>query len=357
MSGFSCAESSFSLSRTVFFKVGARQKRAKRVVPVFLPFSGCPMQCVFCAQDKQTGNSAPAPIPAILEEAEAHLAVLPPCAESGSRELAFYGGTFTALPAEDRTACLSFLRRMQDAGLITHARCSTRPDALSPAILAELKQHDITLIELGIQSFNSEALRAARRGYDGELALDACRRILDAGFELGIQFLPGMPGTTPGIFLQDVELALSLSPACLRFYPCLVPDGTVLARWFREGRYQPWTLNDTVRALGHALHLAWKKDIPVIRLAVAPEPIFDAAVLAGPRHPALGALIQAEALLLSARDAAVELGIPPQALLLPHRCQGYIYGDRGALKKQWADIGLTPERLHFMDIDVAELRG
>jgi hypothetical protein len=33
--------------------------------------------------------------------------------------------------------------------------------------------------------------------------------------------------------------------------------------------------------------------VPVIRLSVAPEPAFDSAVLAGPRHPALGALIQA----------------------------------------------------------------
>ncbi|MBR3880530.1 MAG: radical SAM protein [Mailhella sp.] len=357
MSRFSCVASPFSHSRTVFFKVGARQKRAKRVVPVFLPFSGCPMQCVFCAQDKQTGSSAPAPIPAILEDAEARLSVMPSCSESGSRELAFYGGTFTALPAEKRSVCLDFLRRMQDADLITHARCSTRPDALSPAILAELKQYDITLIELGIQSFDSEALRTSRRGYDGELALDACRRIVDAGFELGIQLLPGMPGTSPDIFLQDVETALSLSPSCLRFYPCLVPDGTVLARWFREGRYQPWSLDDTVRTLGDALHRAWKKDVPVIRLAVAPEPLFDAAVLAGPRHPALGALIQAEALLLSAREAVFELGLPPQALLLPQRCQGYIYGDRGALKTRWADLGLGPERLYFMDMDVAELRG
>lgn len=357
MSRFSPIETPFSLSRSVTFKVGERQKRANRIIPVFLPFSGCPMQCVFCAQDRQTGSPAPSPVPTILAKAEALLAALQSCSQSDSRELAFYGGTFTALPTEERTACLSFLHRMQDAGLITHARCSTRPDALSPSVLTALKAHDITLIELGIQSFDSDALATSRRGYDGRLAQEACQRILDAGFELGIQLLPGMPGTTPDIFLKDVELTLGFQPSCLRFYPCLVPDGTVLARWFREGKYQPWSLEETIQTLGQALHLTWEKNVPVIRLAVAPEPLFDAAVLAGPRHPALGALIQAEALLHSTKKAMAELGVPPQRLFLPRRCQGFIYGDRGALKKNWIELGLPPERIYFMDMDAAELRG
>jgi hypothetical protein len=93
----------------------------------------------------------------------------------------------------------------------------------------------------------------------------------------------------------------------------------------------------------------------VIRLSVAPEPAFDAAVLAGPRHPALGALIQAEALLLSVQNAAEALDSSPQALLLPRCCQGFMYGERGALKKRWASLGLTPERIFFTEKTQAEL--
>ena len=124
---------------SVKFGTGCRQKRAQSVVPVFLPFSGCPMHCVYCAQDRQTGSAAPSPVAAILAEAEKNLNAMPPCAESGPRELAFYGGTFTALPAEERRACLAMLERTRRAGRITHARCSTRPDALSSAVLDELR--------------------------------------------------------------------------------------------------------------------------------------------------------------------------------------------------------------------------
>ena len=339
--------------RSVRFPVGTKHRRAGRIHPVFLPFLGCPGQCVYCAQDKQTGTCASPDIRNILDRAQDTLALLPPCTDGDARELAFYGGTFTSLPAGERAACLAFLRRLLDEGRITHARCSTRPDALDSAVLKELLRFGVSLVELGIQSFDDNALTLSRRGYSGSTAENGCRAVLEAGLELGIQLLPGMPGSTPDVFLSDVRRALALRPSCLRFYPCLVPEGTVLARWFREGSFRPWTLEETVRTLGQALNLAWQARVPVIRLAVAPEPSFDTALLAGPRHPALGALIQAEALLLAAEDALHRLGREPERLTLPAFCQGFLYGDRGTLKERWLALHLGPERLHF-DKNAAE---
>ena len=331
----------------VHFNTGARQHRADRIIPVFLPFLGCPCHCVYCAQDKQTGEDASENVRDILEKACAATSEMPPCRAGENRELAFYGGTFTALPSVDRTSCLDFLSRLRREGRITRARCSTRPDALAPKVLKELLQNGVDLVELGIQSFDDDALALSRRGYSGRDAEEGCRKVHEAGLSRGVQLLPGMPGSTPEVFLADVRKALSLSPSCLRFYPCLVPEGTVLARWYREGRYVPWTIEETVKTLGEALRLAWQADVSVIRLSVAPEPAFDAALLAGPRHPALGALIQAEALLLSAEDAVRRLGHAPVRLTLPRFCQGFMYGDKGTLKERWQALGLGPERIVF----------
>ncbi len=311
-----------------------------RILPVFLPFLGCPARCVYCAQDRQTGVHSADSVQRILEEAEAKLA-------PDTGEIAFYGGTFTSLPPADRRLCLSFYASAQKKIRGLSARCSTRPDALPAEILAELRGSGLGLIELGIQSFDDEALALTRRGYTGKTAEEGCRSVTDAGFRLGIQLLPGMPGCTPEIFLNDVKKALSFHPSCLRFYPCLVPDGTPLAQWYRQGRYAPWTHEETVAALGKGLLLAWKADTPVIRLSVAPEPSFDAAVLAGPRHPALGALIQAEALLLAAEEAVSSLPGKPVRLELPHRCQGFIWGNRGSLKPRWQALGLDPSKIVF----------
>jgi hypothetical protein len=154
-----------------------------------------------------------------------------------------------------------------------------------------------------------------------------------------------------------VRLALSLRPSCLRFYPCLVPEGTPLAALWRRKAYEPWSLPATVAALGEGLRLAWEAGVPVIRLAVAPEPGFDAMILAGPRHPALGSMIQAEALTRALDIRLARLGGSAARLRLPRACQGYMYGQGASLKSWWAGKGLPPSRIVFHDGDEAELDG
>ncbi|MBR4422814.1 MAG: radical SAM protein [Mailhella sp.] len=338
------------MSDSIPFPVGARSRQAAPIVPVFLPFRGCPCRCVYCAQDRQTGEKSARGISRILRETAAAVERKRlPC------ELAFYGGTFTAMPGHDRRACLDLLLSLREQGHVTAARCSTRPDALGGNALSELRTNGIDLVELGIQSFSTRALDAARRGYDRRTALEGCRAVHESGLKLGIQLLPGMPGCSPEVFLDDVRTALDLRPDCMRFYPCLVPEGTVLARWLADGSYAPWTLEETVSALGRALDLAWQAEVPVIRLSVAPESAFDDAVLAGPRHPALGALIQAEALLHAVERALTTLGRAPRQLVLPRFCQGFMYGDRGALRVRWESLGLGPGRISYHDGAMARL--
>lgn len=137
-------------SGRILFFTGARQSRSSRILPVFLPFLGCPGHCVYCAQDKQTGHTGSEGLRAILAEAAKNAAALPPCGPQERRELAFYGGTFTALPAADRASCFELLEALRREDRIRLARCSTRPDALSPAVLDELLHHGVDLVELGI---------------------------------------------------------------------------------------------------------------------------------------------------------------------------------------------------------------
>ena len=86
------------------FSVGRRLRRANRILPVFLPFAGCPARCVFCAQDRQTGVGNEGGVDRALERAAATLEEISACPPPGGVELAFYGGTFTALPAVRREA-------------------------------------------------------------------------------------------------------------------------------------------------------------------------------------------------------------------------------------------------------------
>lgn len=325
-------------------------KRDSCIFPIFLPYAGCPGRCVFCAQDRQTGLP-PRPPEAALREAAI---VLERRAARGlpAPELAFYGGTFTALPPERLSVCLDVARRWRARGLCAGLRCSTRPDCVSSAMLDRLREAGFRCVELGVQSFAGEALERSRRGYDGAAARAGCRAVRTAGLRLGVQLMPGMPGSTPRLFLEDVRQALELGADCLRFYPCLVLEGTELARLWRRGDFRPWPLALTLDALARAFGLAQAARVPVIRMGLAPEEGLKTAVLAGPEHPALGARVQARALL---RRVARELAGATErfsaggglGLVLPRRLQGVYLGHAGELRGRWRALGVDPAVTRF----------
>ena len=89
-------------------------------------------------------------------------------------ELAFYGGTFTALPERLQMECLALAMQAKEKGIVCRVRCSTRPDALRPDRLQALRHAGLDLVELGIQSFHTEALLDVQRGYNGDRAREGC---------------------------------------------------------------------------------------------------------------------------------------------------------------------------------------
>jgi histone acetyltransferase (RNA polymerase elongator complex component) len=316
------------------------------VVPVFLPLAGCPGRCLYCNQPAQTGH-APEPLDDVLARARADILARPEAA--GPVELALYGGTFTALPLSWQHRFLDLAAELRASGRVSRLRCSTRPDAVSPELLADLRARGLDLVELGVQSFSDAALSASGRGYDRATALAACRLVREAGLSLGIQLLPGMPGHAPEDFARDVALAASLSPELkpelkpefIRLYPCLVLEGTELADLWRAGGYAPWTLETTVEALARALLTLWAAGIPVARIGLAEQA--GLAVLAGPRHPALGQMARARALLLHVAEQLAALPAPAATLFVPRRWQGEVLGQGNALRADYAALGLRVE--------------
>ena len=393
-------------------------ERKARILPVFLPFAGCPQRCVFCDQAAQTGQT-PEPLDALYHRLEALLSQPPavdasagsspvssshaspgsslsaarnaasnvglgaPCgfldrspsatrnaapgatldadlgknpaqrsAESPqpAQELAFYGGTFTALPEPWPRRFMELAGRFLASGRLSRIRCSTRPDAVDPARLAELKALGLSLVELGVQSFDDAALLASQRGYDRQTARRACRAVGEAGLSLGIQLMPGLPGHTPAAFQADVAQTAAFAPELTRLYPCLVLAGTPLAEAWRAGAYAPWSLDATVDQLTLALPVLWAAGVPTARMGLAEQQ--GLAVLAGPRHPALGQMARSAALLAVVRQRLAELAQAdimqrsPSVLALPRRLQGEVLGHKNALAPHYAALGLS---LHFWD--------
>lgn len=323
------------------------QPTSTRVWPAFLPFAGCPYRCVFCAQDKQTGRDE-AELEAILHDLERDLDEALANGR-GPYELAFYGGTFTALPSPWPEMFLGLAMRFRERGLVTHVRCSTRPDCVDEFSLSMLRAQGLDMIELGIQSFDDETLIKSGRGYDGDTARRACEMVKAAGLGLGIQLLPGLPGDRPGVFAEDVRVAADMEPETARLYPCLVVGETPLAAMWERGDYEPWLLERAKEELGNALLVLWEKEVRVIRLGLAPEGTLEDNILAGPWHPALGQSARALALLEIIRQQVSELGRKPVGLEVPRRYSGEFYGHGRELASEYFDLGLSEESVSFGD--------
>ncbi|MFW5791116.1 MAG: elongator complex protein 3 [Desulfohalobiaceae bacterium] len=315
---------------------------SRRIYPVFLPFLGCPKRCIYCDQNAQTGSRQ-----TLTDIFDTLLAQLERFRDTHSFgwEIGFFGGTFTALPGNWSRRFVDLASSFKSCGVVSAIRCSTRPDALDPVQLEELAHAGLDLVEVGVQSFDSRVLELSDRGYDEAKAVAGCRSVVEAGLGLGIQLLPGLPGHDPRSWHQDILQVLALAPDCVRIYPCLVLQGTPLARAWKEGSYVPWSLDRTIEALVPGVRSLWKQGIPVVRMGLPPEPGLVKNILAGPWHPALGGMVKSRILLEDVSGHCGTLGPGPKQLFHPRRHQGELWGHRGELKARYAALGLPPERV------------
>jgi histone acetyltransferase (RNA polymerase elongator complex component) len=297
------------------------------IIPLFISHLGCPHQCIYCDQGQIARPVAPDPPTAreIATEIERYLQLGRLKNRAGRQvQVAFYGGTFTALPVEIQEGLLRAVRPFLQDGEIHSLRISTRPDAISATCLDLLAYHRVATIELGVQSLTDRVLRRTRRGYGSEQAREAVSAVLRRGLETGVQLMVGLPGETAGTFAETVEEVIRLRPHFVRIYPTIVIKGTVLEQWFHTGKYQPLTMEEAIVMSKEALKRFRAAAIPVIRIGLQPTPTLPASIAAGPYHPAFrqvveGALLYEQAVdLLTAHEelhrTATTFVVAPQDL-------------------------------------------
>lgn len=267
--------------------------KRRHIIPIFVPHYGCPHQCVFCNQRKITGTGNMM----TAEKAEAIInEALSWQTRSEEKEAAFYGGSFTAIPMEKQRELLSVVSPMRKSGILSGIRLSTRPDAIDEAVLRNLKEHNVTTIELGVQSMDDDVLCASNRGHTSQDVCNAVKLIRQYPFALGLQIMPGLPREDTHSLLRTANAVRELAPDFVRIYPTVVIDDTQLADAYQCGDYTPLSLAEAVRQTAFLKLFFERANIPVIRMGLQATAEMDSAgtVLAGPYHPAFGELVEAE---------------------------------------------------------------
>ncbi|MCL2790030.1 MAG: radical SAM protein [Desulfobulbus sp.] len=320
------------------------------VIPVFIPHEGCPHRCLFCNQHRISGQAGP-PCPGAEVGAtiQAWLARtrLPRRAQA---EVAFYGGSFTCLPAARQAELLVAVRPFRQQGLVQSIRLSTRPDAIDDERLDLLARHQVSVVELGAQSCDDEVLRRSGRGHDAAAIAAASALIRERGMRLGLQLMPGLPGEDFRSLRRTADAVICLRPDFVRIYPTLVLRGSGLERLHRLGRYRPLSL---IRAVAWTAYLKKRFDcegIEVVRMGLQPSTELTRALVAGPHHPAFGELVMARLMFNQTRSLLA--GIPASdtaALVIAAQDQSIFRGPRSANLRRLRQLGLLARLVLWTD--------
>jgi len=219
--------------------------KSHAIIPVFIPHKGCPNSCVFCNQNKITENEEPASAEDVSGIIASWLRTLKHRG-IGTIEAAFYGGSFTGIPIEQRSEYLKIARFYKDRGDIAKIRLSTRPDYIDDEILSNLKEYKVDTIELGVQSFDDEVLLKSNRGHSSKAVYESSRMIKDYGFDLGLQLMIGLPGDTAEKDIFSANELVKIKPEVARLYPTNILEGTELHKMYLAGEYALLTLEEAV---------------------------------------------------------------------------------------------------------------
>ena len=294
------------------------------VIPFFIPHQGCPQQCLFCnqhsitgeregrrdvatqvaatirewlsrprrhpAQDMDEGRSVKARLQGMdVEKSELEARLRMP--RGPQVQVAFFGGSFTCLPRVRQEELLTAVQPFLQSGQVRCIRVSTRPDCVDREVCSFLLSQGVRIVELGVQSLDDRVLQASWRGHDADHSRRAVALLHEAGLEVGIQLMPGLPLETTGSFLRTVREVVALVPAFVRLYPVLVVEHAGLAAMYRRGEYRPLSMNRAIALTSRAKVMLTAAAIRVVRIGLQPSASLERELLAGPYHPAFGELV------------------------------------------------------------------
>lgn len=265
-------------------------------IPIFVPHKGCPHDCVFCNQRTITGENSEMTVKMAETIIENHLETIEKynSKDSYHAEIAFFGGSFTAIEADRQNEFLFLANRYLKSGRIHGIRCSTRPDCINEEIVLNCKKYGVSTIELGVQSADEDVLKLSNRGHSFCDVEEASKIIKKNGISLGLQMMTGLPGDTFEKSIETAKKISALKPDAVRIYPTLVMDGTHLMQMYKAGIYKPQSLDDAVSLAAEIVTIFEKENINILRISLQTTDGVNANTVIGPYHCAFAELVYSE---------------------------------------------------------------
>lgn len=221
---------------------------------IHIPF--CRQLCHFCACNKL-------PIPRIESEMARYFSyldkeialiqeLLDP--DRPIAQIHFGGGSPTSVPLHHITSVVDLLTSRHMLLSDAEVAIEAHPGYLSNEQWQLLIDHRFTRFSIGIQDFDTEVLTTANRRPSKENIRDVVAMIHDAGKQVNLDFIYGLPGQTADSFERTIEQALDIRPDRLVTFsyahvPWIHPQQMILERKGLLSTEQKKALYDRAAAL------------------------------------------------------------------------------------------------------------
>lgn len=251
---------------------------------IFVPHQGCPNQCSFCDQRSISGKQNPPTACEVTKICDEFL----PQTDGQDYEIAFFGGSFTAIERNYMISLLKSAYSFVKQGRAMGIRISTRPDCIDREVLDILKNYGVTSIELGAQSMQDNVLKMNLRGHTQKDVENASMLIKEYEFSLGLQMMTGLYGQENYVeyAIDTANKFVALKPDTVRIYPTVTLKNTLLEQKFLRGEYIPPSLDETVDICARLMDIFNKNNIKIIKMGLHADTGMEDKIVAGPYHPA-----------------------------------------------------------------------
>jgi oxygen-independent coproporphyrinogen III oxidase len=204
---------------------------------IHLPF--CRQLCSFCPYMKEVYDPAVgrAYQGALLKELDGYRQLWGDI----NIESVYFGGGTPSMTPEIIEKTMSWIAGHFHLG--REVGVEVHPEDVNPAVIDALKNSGVSLVSLGVQSFNDRLLHILDRNYDGKLAQQAGERLLEAGFAtVDADLIFAIPTESRQEVEADVATACALGFGQISTYPLLYFPFAPLRRQLRHAGVDmpPW---------------------------------------------------------------------------------------------------------------------
>lgn len=265
------------------------------IIPIFLPHIGCSERCIYCNQGYITNAQ------------DDNIANKINCALNVSTEtfeVGLFGGNIFNVEPHFLERIFSYFRPYKDR--ITNFRISTKPVPLSNEVISILKANNVTVVELGMPTFNDKILQTLNRQHTVSEFLEAYYVLKNEGFDVAVQVMIGLPQETWDDIRHTADSIVRLKPYYIRIYPLVVLSGTVLATMYSDGSFIPVSFDEALDRATFIYLTALKDGIKTVKIGLTDNEVIKDKIVAGHYHAAFGYLVKSRVFCLAVK-ALVDL--------------------------------------------------